>query len=194
MDRPLLSLARLRKELSASWVIVVFGGAFLVSQTTLVVLVQRIGGAAFLELQCRAYRASDYLEIFQQWESEGVLSLYRAHLIVDGAHWIWYAVFFAALLARLLELNNVSGCYNFVLVLPLVSGLLDAYENRLQHLFLSDPDFVALIDPLPLFSTIASNLKWLLAAVYSLVAVVLVVAWCRRVSASRHATRAVDDA
>ena len=59
------------------------------------------------------------------------------------------------------------------IVLPLASGLLDWYENRLQHLFLSASDFATIVDPLPLYSTVASDVKWLLSAVYVSLAVFL---------------------
>jgi len=51
-------------------------------------------------------------------------------------------------------------------VLPLAFGLLDFFENQIQHVFLSAPDFSTIVDPLPLISTAASDLKWLLMLVY----------------------------
>ncbi len=88
-------------------------------------------------------------------------------------HWVWYSVFFTAALARLFESNRISPKYDFVLVLPVVSGIADWFENHFQHFFLSTPDFATVVDPLPLISTMASNLKWLLAACYVTIAVVL---------------------
>jgi hypothetical protein len=73
---------------------------------------------------------------------------------------------FTALLCRLFEDLRVPGRFNGVLVLPLASGLLDWFENRLQHVFLSSPDFATLVDPLPLISSLASDAKWILVLAY----------------------------
>ncbi len=102
------------------------------------------------------------------------MDFYRAHFILDDIHWIWYAGLFTALLCRLFEHHGVEHKYDWVLLLPLGSGLLDWYENHLQHVFLSAPDFATIVDPLPLFSTIASDVKWLFAAIYVLLSAVLV--------------------
>ena len=50
---------------------------------------------------------------------------------------------------------------------------LDWFENRFQHLFLSTTDFTTVVDPLPLLSTVASDLKWLLAASYVVIVAAL---------------------
>jgi hypothetical protein len=68
---------------------------------------------------------------------------------------------------------------DWILVLPLASGLLDFFENKIQQVFLSAPDFATIVDPLPLISTAASGLKWLLALVYVGTTVVLLF-WRRR--------------
>jgi hypothetical protein len=69
----------------------------------------------------------------------------------------------------------VAHKYDWVLLLPLGSGLLDWYENRLQHVFLSASDFSTIIDPLPLFSTVASDVKWLFSAVYVSLSIILLI-------------------
>jgi hypothetical protein len=188
MNRSVLSLDRLRKEISATWILVVFGVAFAVSQLTMIVIIHPLGGPAFLQLQCFGFVAADYLDAFARWQSAGVMELYRAHLIVDDAHWIWYSVFFTAALARFFEAREMPDRYNFVLVLPLASGLLDWFENRLQHVFLAEPDFSTMVDPLPLLSTLASIMKWLLAVTYVVVIVVL----CIRVLAASRQERSAD--
>ena len=52
----------------------------------------------------------------------------------------------------------------------------DWLENQFQHFFLSDPRLTTIVDPLPLISTLASNLKWLLVAA----SLSLIVAWASR--------------
>jgi len=128
-----------------------------------------------LRLQCLGFSADETLRTFRRWQETGVLAAYQAHFLFDDVHWIWYALFFTAVLCRLFERRSVAHRYNWVLLLPLVSGLLDAFENRLQHVFLSEPGFGRVVDPLPAFSTIASDLKWLLVICYVSVALALLV-------------------
>ena len=102
------------------------------------------------------------------------MAAYRAHFILDDLHWIWYTGLFTALLAWLFKRQSASHRYDWVLLLPLASGLLDWYENQLQHVFLSSPDFATIVDPLPLYSTMASDVKWVLALVYITLSAALV--------------------
>jgi hypothetical protein len=80
---------------------------------------------------------------------------------------------FTALLGRLFERRGVARRLDWILALPLASGLLDLFENRIQQGFLGAPDFSTVVNPLPLISTIASDLKWLLVLVYVGTTVVL---------------------
>jgi hypothetical protein len=81
----------------------------------------------------------------------------------------------SALLGRLFERRGVTHRFDWILVLPLASGLLDFFENQIQRVSLSAPDFSTIVDPLPLISTAASDLKWLLVLVYLGTTVVLLV-------------------
>jgi hypothetical protein len=132
-----------------------------------------IGWVDFLRLQCLGFHAGDYFRVFGQWETDGMMELYRAHLILDDLHWVCYRVFFTAALARLFDSNGIPNKYDFVLVFPLGSGLLDLFENRFQHFFLNTPDFATVVDPPPFLSTIASDMKWLLAASYVMITAAL---------------------
>lgn len=60
-------------------------------------------------------------------------------------------------------------------MLPLGAGLLDWFENRLQQIFLSTADFSMIVDPLPLISTLASDMKWLFSAIYLPLSIILIV-------------------
>lgn len=168
------SPARLRVALGQAWLIGLFGSAYLISQATILIIVEPLGGR-LLKLQCFGFTAERYLAVFRHWEEIGVMAAYRAHFVLDDVHWIWYAAFFTCLLCRLFERSRIAHRLDWILVLPLVSGLLDGYENHLQHVFLSTPDFSSIVDPLPLLSTVASILKWMLVALYVLFAVVLLV-------------------
>jgi len=166
------SLTRLRTALGQTWLIGLFGVAYLISQVTILIIVAPLGGQ-FPELQCFGFTAEKYQAVFRHWQETGAMAAYRAHFVFDDVHWVWYAGFFTCLLCRLFERHRLSHRLDGLLLLPLVSGLLDAYENRLQHVFLSAPDFSTIVDPLPLLSTLASDLKWVLVSFYALLAAVL---------------------
>jgi hypothetical protein len=115
------------------------------------------------------------------------MAFYRAHFLLDDVHWIWYTMFLTTVLCRLFDRFEISSDRNWFLLLPLASGLLDWYENHLQHVFLSSPDFSTIIDPLPLFSTLASDVKWILSIVYIGTAIVLALRLAFRKKAGRDA-------
>lgn len=175
MTSGFLSLERLRQAFSALWILVVFGAVYAVSQLVILVVINPIGAASFLQLQCLGLHASDYLTTFNQWQTAGIMPFYQAHFRLDDTHWIWYTIFFTAALARVFEINSVSSKFNFMLTLPLISGLLDWFENTMQHIFLESPDYSAIVDPLPLISSLSSDLKWLLVAVYVTVVIILTI-------------------
>ena len=160
-----LTIRSLSQSLGRTWLIVLFGLAYVVSQLAILVTIDPIR-SELLRLQCFGFSAAETLRIFRAWQESGAMDAYRAHFILDDVHWFWYAGFFTALLGRLFERRGVTHRLDWILVLPLASGLLDFFENQIQHVFLSAPDFSTIVDPLPLISAAASDLKWLLALVY----------------------------
>lgn len=185
-----LSLARLRAELGRNWLIALFGVAYAISQITILVIIEPLG-SSLAKLQLLGFSAAEYLTVFRHWEETGAMSAYRAHFIFDDTHWLLYAGFFTAVLCRLFEIHRVPQRWNWVLVLPIVSGLLDHLENGLQHVFLSAHDFSTIVDPLPWISTLASDLKWLVVATYALLSLVLVIRV--PVVKRRYAARSPDE-
>jgi hypothetical protein len=169
-----LSLARLRSALDTTWLLALFGVAYLVSQATILFILGPVR-ADLAELQLLGWSSEAYLATFHRWEMSGAMSAYRAHFVLDDVHWVWYAGLFTVLLCRLFERHRLPHRFDWLLVLPLASGLLDWYENHLQHVFLDSPDYAAIVDPLPLLSTLASWGKWTLAACYVLLGVALLV-------------------
>ena len=169
-----MTLDNLRQQLGRNWIIVLFGIVYLVSQITILIVLGPVEHAMFT-LQLTGFSATDYVSVFSAWEASGDMARYRAHFILDDVHWVWYSVLFTALLSRLFERCEIPSGRNWFLLLPLASGLLDWYENRLQHVFLSSNDLAMIVDPLPLYSTLASDLKWLLVIIYLGATVVLAV-------------------
>jgi len=168
-----ISLENLRRELGRTWIIALFGIAYLISQVTIIIILGPIENA-MLQLQITGTSVADYMSVFGAWEASGDMAFYRAHFLLDDFHWVWYTIFFTALLSRLFDRFEISNERNWFLLLPLASGLLDWYENHLQHVFLSSADFTAIIDPLPLLSTVASDVKWVLALMYLGTTIILV--------------------
>jgi hypothetical protein len=177
-----LALTNIRVQLGRIWLIALFGIAYIISQTTILLILGPIN-EAMLELQLGGTSAAEYLTVFRDWVTSGDMDFYRAHFILDDPHPIWYAGLFTTLLCWQFERLNVSHKYNWMLLLPLGSGLLDWYENKLQHIFLSTSDFSTIIDPLPLYSTLASDIKWLFSLIYISLSIVLIV---RIIKKRRH--------
>jgi hypothetical protein len=164
---------KFRRELGRTWIITLFGIVYLISQVTIVIILGPIEDA-MLKLQITGTSVADYLSVFGAWQASGDMAIYRAHFLLDDVHWIWYTIFFTALLCRLFDRFEISSDRNWFLWLPLASGLLDWYENHLQHFFLSAENFSTIFDPLPLYSTLASDIKWVLALLYLGTTIVLV--------------------
>lgn len=166
-------LARYRNVMSHQWIVFVFGGIYLLSQVIILVVLEHVGSIEVGVLQLTGFTSDDYSETFNRWSSSGSMVFYKAHFIVDGVHWVWYSILLTALLALAMNAKNIDANYNCLLLLPLVAGLCDAAENTIQLVFLSDPLFQTIVDPLPLISTLASIIKWLLAGVVVMVTVAI---------------------
>jgi len=160
MSRP--SLDGARRHLSSKGLLALFGGIYLVSQTVIAILVHPLGTDQMVGLQLTGFSAADYRDTFGAWEAAGRMPFYHAHLIFDDLHWLWYAIAGSVLLALSLDAARLSDRWNRVLLFPPLAGLQDCVENGLQHVFLSQPGYAALIDPLPAISTLASIGKWTL--------------------------------
>jgi len=107
---------------------VLFAIAYVISQITIIVILGPIE-AAMIKLQVTGVSADAYLAVFRDWEASGGMAFYRAHFILDDPHPIWYAGLFTTLLCRLFDRCSVAHKYDWVLLLPLGSGLLDWYET-----------------------------------------------------------------
>ncbi len=173
MKHPASILAWLRAALDESWVLVFLGLAYVVSQLAIGAILSFVGLRDFLWLQCCGFSAARYFHVIQRWQTQGVMPFYQAHLAIDRLHWIWYTVLLMAAIARALNASNADQRSNWLLLLPVGAGLADWLENQFQEIFLGAPGFATIVDPLPLVSTCASILKWVLVAVSIAVVVLL---------------------
>jgi len=150
-----------RSLLSHGGLLLLFGGIYAVSQVIIVTLVNPLVPASMVALQLTGFTPADYMATFSGWQAEGTLPFYHAHLIFDDVHWIWYTIFLSVCLAKSLDAARLSDRWNIVLLFPLIAGINDGFENGLQHVFLSAPDYQMIIAPLPAISTSASITKWI---------------------------------
>ncbi len=159
----MLSLRSARTFLSNKSLLALFGAVYLVSQVIIAVIIDPLLTERMVGLQVTGFTPADYRATFAAWEAEGLMPFYHAHLIFDDIHWVWYTIFLSVCLALSLDATHMSERWNIVLVFPLVAGINDWFENGLQHVFLSTPDYQMIIDPLPMISTTASIIKWIFA-------------------------------
>lgn len=160
-------LRTLRERLGYLWLVLVFGAIYLISQITIAVVLGPADPRAIMTLQLSGFSASSYMETFTAWENSGAMAFYRAHFLIDGIHWLWYTLLLLALLSLALKQTQAPARYNTLLVLPMIAGPCDALENAIQQIFLSQPGYATIVDPLPLISTLASITKWSLLAIAS---------------------------
>lgn len=191
MNASTFTLSTIRSSLAQPWLIAVFGVAYLVSQITIIIILGPID-EEMITLQTTGFSAADYVEVFSSWQASGEMAIYKAHFILDDPHPIWYAGLFTTLLCWLFLRLNVADKHNWLLFTPVASGLLDWYENRLQHIFLSSSDFSNIVDPLPMYSTLASDVKWILALVYIGLSAVLLIRYFAGRSGNVGRSRSAD--
>ena len=65
-----ISLDNIRRELGRTWIIVVFGLLYLLSQVTILVMLGPIEDA-MITLQTTVYSTADYLSVFGAWAASG---------------------------------------------------------------------------------------------------------------------------
>lgn len=138
------TLQAIRTRLSYWWILIATGAIFIVSQTTIGLLVEAIGPLDIIRLQVTESTASGYLATFHRWEAEGLMPFYRAHFIIDGVHWIWYTLLLLTMLSLALTAANAPRTWNALLLLPIIAGPCDALENTIQQVFLSDPGYATI--------------------------------------------------
>ena len=160
---PQSKLERLRELLAQKWLLALFGSIFLVSQVVIAIVLHPLGTHTMVGLQVTGFTAEIYRATFAAWEAAGTMPFYHAHFVFDNVHPVWYSIALSVCLALGLDAARLSDRWNIVILFPLVAGILDVIENGLQQVFLSHPQYLTMIDPLPAISTVASIGKWSLA-------------------------------
>ena len=162
-------LSILRRKLDSWPLILIFGAIYVVSQTTILVIVHPLGIEA---LQFQLTLSADRVrEILAHWDSTGLRSVYVAHFRYDNWHPLWYSMALATQIAKGLTLTRASERRNLLLLLPFIAGLCDELENYMHLRFLADSENIT--DASVLLSGMSTNLKWLLSGVSIAAAVTL---------------------
>lgn len=156
-----------------------FAGIFVVSQLSILAVLEPVGPALVLKLQT-TFSADTFAAICADLYARGLAEHYLAHYYYDFLHPVWYATLLALLLGQAFNRNDVAAARNRWLLLPFVAGLLDLAENGLHLYMVIDTANIAA--PLVALSATAAVGKWVLVAVCSLAIAGL---WLRSLVAPR---------
>lgn len=152
-------LARVRALLGRRLPILVFGAIYLVSQITIIRILDPLGTDTVLRLQT-TFSPETFASIKASWVEAGLIDSYWRHFHFDFPHPVWYSLFLASLLAGGLNFARMPAKYDVILLAPFVAAACDFVENSLHVWFLLDPGMVA--NPWVAISGIFTNIKWLL--------------------------------
>ena len=126
-------------------------------------------GLQLLALQT-TFTQAGFASIVSTWGPAEFAKL-RAHFRVDMLHPIWYALFLAALLAKLFNVNNFSKRYNVFIWTPIIAGLCDFVENAIHAPFVFK--VYSMPQPYIFLGAFFATVKWCLAGGSTIGALVL---------------------
>lgn len=152
-------LSRARAFLGRRPPILVFGAIYLVSQITILRILDPLGTDTVLRLQT-TFSPGTFASIKAAWVEAGLIDSYWRHFLFDFPHPVWYSLFLSSLLAGGLNFARMPAKYDVIMLAPFVAGACDFAENSLHVWFLLDPGMVA--NPWVAISGIFTNIKWLL--------------------------------
>lgn len=162
------------KKSDSNFLIGLFAVIYFTSQMIIGFIMHPLGVVDALHLQTTM--SSDvFKSIASCWIASGQIGIYYQHFRFDHFHPIWYSIFLSLLIARAFRINHVNPKFNFIILTPFIAGLCDLFENMMHIYFLEDlsratPALVAI-------SGLATNTKWLLALLGTLIAMILIGYW-----------------
>ena len=118
------------------------------------------------------YSASDFLALLNSISTQQLTAL-QNHFTYDHIHPLWYGLLALSLTAWLMNLNQMSARCSVMLWPAVIMALMDVVENTIHEPWLtlqSQPG-----DPWVLIAGSAATLKWTLAALYLIAAVLLTI-------------------
>jgi hypothetical protein len=170
----------LRQTSSLNGLLLLFGTLFVLSQATIVWILGPVRHD-LLALQT-TFSQAGFTATVGQWGPAEV-ECFRKHFHFDIVHPVWYALFFAAVLAKLFNLQDIPKRYDIFIWMPLAAGFCDFAENSIHAPFAGQIGSM----PQPYIALAASfaTAKWSLVFLFCLAIVVLLV---RRFFLSRTST------
>ena len=158
--------------LASGEAVVLFCGAFLVSQAIVVSMLLQLDHSDPLMLQL-TFSRKVFMDILQKWGQTGI-GIYKKHFLVDYPHAFVYAGFLASVIAYLTAQQDRKPAHVHLLLfsLPYVAGLCDLAENTLHLILIRNP--VAVPGTLVKISATMAWTKWGLSGI-SIMAIVSLV-------------------
>lgn len=162
------------KKSESNVLIIAFTFIYFTSQIIIGSILHKLGTLDAFILQT-TLSSDKFKAIASGWIASGSVGIYYQHFRFDNFHPIWYSIFLSLLIARAFKINHVNSKFNFMILTPFVAAICDFFENAMHLYFLADlsratPALVAL-------SGLATNTKWLLAAVGVGTVAVLTIIW-----------------
>ncbi|PKL39959.1 MAG: hypothetical protein CVV44_06995 [Spirochaetae bacterium HGW-Spirochaetae-1] len=157
--------------MSRTPVIIVLAIIYLVVQTLIAVIVSPLGHD-MLRVQT-TFSGETFRGIIQSWEKSGLMALYLKHFYLDYFHPVIYSLFLSALLSRGLVMNGLDKKFNLLVLLPFAAGLMDLIENSMHLYLIHNPAEISA--GTVLFSGICTTMKWAMAFLVLVGAIVLIV-------------------
>lgn len=160
-------------RLASGKALVVFCGAFLLSQAIVVSMLFQLDHSDPLILQL-TFSRTVFMDILQKWGQTGI-GIYKKHFLVDYPHVFIYAGFLASVIAYLTAEPDREPAQVHLLLfsLPYVAGLCDLTENTLHLIQIRNP--VAVPGILVKISATMTWTKWGLVGISIMAIVFLVV-------------------
>ena len=177
-------MSSLRRWLGNPRIALLFAIIYAASQATIVHILQ--GGHAqelLIQLQL-TYDAASFNQLLGNASPEQIQAL-QQHFVYDYIHPAWYGLMTLALVSWLMNINGFSARWNKVLIPAIIFPLLDVLENNLHSPWIYLHSVAS--DPWVLIAGTAATVKWLLAIVYLLFALLLTVRFFMRRPQAGHA-------
>lgn len=127
-------LNRYFEVVSKSKFLMISAIVFLISQVSIALILDPLGGPTVFELQT-TFSPARFLEIINQWQANDLMDDYYAHYTFDHVHPIWYSIFLSSLLAFSMKRDGMDVKYHILLLVPFIAGACDVFEN-LTHIWL----------------------------------------------------------
>ena len=171
----------IRSLFGHGWLALMSGVVYVISQS-MIASVLHPSGADPLLLQFQfTYNATGFAALLSSITADQLAAL-QGHFAYDHIHPLWYGLLIVSLTAWLLKKNQLSARWDVLIWMGILPSVLDVIENTIH-----EPWFQGMAvpsDPLTAVAGVCATLKWSMAALYLLFAIVLGV----RAFLTRHQT------